>query len=150
MAKFRFRLATLLRLREATRDQRRAELAEAYRVDEMLQEQLREVDGAFGALRDACRKAVGPGPVDIDGLLVAQRYELSLKARQRQIVEQRAAVAGEIERRREALVAANREVRVLENLRDKQAQRHRQEENRREIKFLDEVAQQRAVREVTA
>ena len=32
MAKFKFRLATLLRLREATRDERRAGLAEAFRA----------------------------------------------------------------------------------------------------------------------
>ena len=32
MAKFKFRLATLLRLREAARDERRAQLAQAYRA----------------------------------------------------------------------------------------------------------------------
>jgi len=40
MPKFQFRLATLLRLREATRDERRGRLAEAYRVDEVVEAQL--------------------------------------------------------------------------------------------------------------
>jgi flagellar export protein FliJ len=52
-----------------------------------------------------------------------------------------------MEHRRVALAEANREVRVLEKLRDRQHERHRQEENRQEIKELDEVAGRRAVRE---
>ena len=41
-------------------------------------------------------------------------------------------------------------MRVLEKLREKQSQRHQQEENRQEIKRLDEVAQQRTAREAVA
>ena len=55
MAKFKFRLATLLRLREATRDQRRAELAEAYRADNVLREHLDRVGQELTWLRAACR-----------------------------------------------------------------------------------------------
>jgi flagellar export protein FliJ len=58
-------------------------------------------------------------------------------------------VGAEIERRREVLVEADRDVRVLEKLREKQTERHRYEENRREIRQLDEVAQLRATREKT-
>lgn len=56
---------------------------------------------------------------------------------------------GEIERRRQVLAEANRDLRVLENLRDKQAGQHRQQEERREMKRIDEVAQQQALREAT-
>jgi flagellar protein FliJ len=150
MAKFKFRLATLLRLREAARDERRAELAEAYRVDDMLQQRLREVAGELDSLREQCRQAAGPGTVDVDRLVEAQRYELALIGHQRHLQQQREGVTAEIERRRAALVEANRDVRVLEKLRDKQSLRYQQEENRQEIKRLDEVAQQRAAREVVA
>lgn len=147
MAKFKFRLATLLRLREAARDQRRAELAEAYRADSLLREHLDRVGQELSWLRTACRKVAGPGTVDVDRLVEAQRYELTLRAHQKRLVGQREAVAAEIERRQQALVDANRDVRVLEKLRQKQIQRHRQEENRREIRQLDEIAGQRAARE---
>jgi flagellar protein FliJ len=63
---------------------------------------------------------------------------------EKQTLAQRKQLAVEIERRREALLAANREVRVLEKLRDHQMERYREEENRRDIKRLDEVAGQRA------
>jgi len=140
MAKFKFRLATLLRLREETRDQRRAELAEAYHADDLLQQQIQEADQALNDLLDECRKAAGPGVIDIDRLIAAGRYELALRAQQKELVGQRERVVAEIERRRQTLVEANREVRVLEKLRENQAKRHREEENRREVKRLDEVA----------
>jgi flagellar export protein FliJ len=144
MAKFKFRLTTLLKIREATRDERQAELAEAYRADDILVERLRQIHGEFGALLEECRKAAGPGAVNIDRLIEAQRYEVMLRAYEKQTLEQRRRLAEEIERRREALLAANREVRVLEKLREHQLERHREEENRRDIKRLDEIAQQRA------
>ena len=70
--------------------------------------------------------------------VVIHRQELS---------QQEKAVAAEIEKRREALAEANREVRVLEKLKEKQHHRYQQEENRREIKLLDEAAGQRLGRE---
>jgi flagellar export protein FliJ len=147
MSKFTFRLATLLRLREATRDERRAELAEAYRVDDALQRHLQRAEHDLQSLRAQCRKSVQPGEVDIDRLVESQRYEVALSAQRLQLVRQRETVQGEIERRRQVLAEASRDVRVLENLRDKQAGQHRYQEERREMKRLDEVAQQQALRE---
>lgn len=147
MAKFEFRLASLLRLRESVRDQRRAALAEAYRVDELLQQRLAQIARELGWLRERARRAAGPGHIDVDQLLEAQRYELALRAEERQFQRQRAAVAAEIERRRQALVEADREVRTLEKLREKQWQAWQSEENRRQTRQLDEMAQQRFLRE---
>jgi flagellar export protein FliJ len=96
-------------------------------------------------LKNHCRKAAGPGRVDVDRLLTAGRYELTLRAQQQQLLERQARLAEEIERRRGALTAANREVKILEKLRDRQAERHRREEDSRAQKQLDEIAQQRAV-----
>src|SRR3972149_3339541 len=145
MARFKFRLATLLKLREAARDERRAELAQAYRADDVLRGHMEDVLAELSFLKDECRKAAGPGVIDIDRLLEAQRYEIILKAQQRHLHEQRQRLGVEIERRRVALLAANREVRVLEKLREHQAQQHRREENRLDIKHLDEVARLQAV-----
>lgn len=150
MRKFQFRLATLLRLREATRDERRAALAEAYHVDDVLQRQGVALTEELARLRTRCRMAAGPGTVDVDRLVEAHRYELALRVQGQTLDRQRQAVAAEIERRREALVEANRDVRVLEKLREKQALRHRTEQDRRDRKELDEIAVQRACREDVA
>ena len=145
MARFKFRMATLLKLREATRDERRTELAQAYRADEVLSINLDQVQTELIALEDQCRKAAGPGKIDIDRLIEAQRYEIILKVQQRSMKEQRGRLAAEIERRRVALLAANREVRILEKLREHQIEQHNQAENRLDIKRLDEVARLQAV-----
>ncbi len=147
MAKFKFRLATLLRLREATRDERRRQLAEAYQADDLLNERIDEVMQRLTGLRNRYRRYSGPGTLDVDRLVETQRFEMAMKAQRSQLDGQRETLATEIERRRLALVEANREVRVLEKLREKQVTRHRRDENRRETKVLDEVAGRRAALE---
>jgi len=150
MQPFRFRLATLLRLREAARDERRSALAEAFQVDDLLRRQREGVAEELQRLKTLCRVAAGPGQVDVDRLVEAHRFELALRAHGKALDRQREAVAAEIERRRQALAEANRDVRVLEKLRERQAGRHRKEQDRRERKQLDEVALQRSLREEAA
>ena len=86
------------------------------------------------------RKAAGPGTVDVDKLANTQRFEILLRAQHKHLLEQRELVASEIERRRQRLVEANREVHVLEKLEERQIERHREEEARREAKLMDETA----------
>jgi len=148
MAKFIFRLTALLRIREARRDECRAALADAYRVDDVLRKQFEGLSREIDALREYCRLKASPGTVDIDRLVEAQRYELVTRAKQQNVTQQRQAVAGEIERRRQALVEADREVRVLEKLRERQVEQHRREEDLREVKRLDEVATQQTFRQL--
>ena len=140
MGKFNFRLATLLRLHEAARDQRRGQLAEAFRAEETLRGRLSELEFDLLELKRQYRQSTSSGPLDVDRLIDAQRYELLLTAEQQAVERQGAALAVEIDKRREALAAADREVRVLEKLRETQALRHRAEEERQQQKQLDEVA----------
>jgi len=147
MAKFKYRLATLLRLRESARDERRTQLAQAYRAEEMVLREQERVARESAELSARIRAAAGPGEVHVDSLLDAQRFELVLKARHQQLAQQRRQVEAEIQRRRQALVEANREVQVLEKLRERQRTRWHEEENRREVKRLDEVAVRSHVKE---
>jgi flagellar export protein FliJ len=140
MSTFRFRLSTLLRLREAWRDERRTQLAEAQQAEQLILDRIAEIDRE---LSDAARRsfdAARPGAVNVDRLADSARYEMILKVERQSADQQRQAVAAEMLKRREALVAADREVRVLEKLRDSQHERHRDEEARQEAKRLDEMA----------
>jgi hypothetical protein len=114
MAKPTFRLATLLRVRENTRDMRRAELALTYREDETLGRQQEELGREQETLRDRTREAAGPGAVDVQQLIAAQQYDRLIAVRQEELRQRRRALAEEIERRCEAAVAADREVKVIE------------------------------------
>ena len=147
MAKFKFRLATLMKLREAARQERRAQLAQAYQAEAILQEQEQTLEQELAGLIDRTRDEVRPGQVNVDRLLTTQRYELLLYTQQKQTHEQRQVVAAEIEQRRAMLVEADRQLRVLEKLKERKAKRHRDEENRREIKWMDEVAGRCVTRE---
>jgi flagellar protein FliJ len=147
MAKFKFRLETLVRIREAVRDRCRLHLAEAYRAASLLEERKRLLEEHLADMRRRSRQAAGPGEINVDRLVEARRFEAVLQAQRQFAGQKEEELRAIIEARRQALVVANREVQVLENLRARQLERHRAEENRRDIKQLDEVAQQRAIRE---
>lgn len=135
---FHFRLHTLLRIREQTRDERRSQLADALRVDVELERQQNELKEQLVESRNTERPQ--SGTIDVDRLLHWQRYQLLLEAQLAQLKQQREHVAKEIDARRQALVEADREVRVLEKLRENQLERHRAEEQRLDQRRLDEVA----------
>ena len=140
MRKFYFRLAPLLRLQEATRDECRAQLAEAFRAEQVLRERMEELKQDLANLKQDARRAGMAGAVDIDRLIDAQRYEFILLAQQESLKQHGQTLAEEIERRRQALVSADREVKILEKLRSTQRAEHQQEAARQEVKVLDEVA----------
>jgi flagellar FliJ protein len=129
-----------MKIRQETRDIRRTELHRAHAAAAKLAARKATVVAQMEDLADAVRRGVGPGSIDIEPMLQAQRYQAVLEAERQAIERQAAAVAEEIDRRRAAVVAADREVRVLEKLRDRQAARHRDEVHRAETKELDEIA----------
>jgi flagellar protein FliJ len=137
---FSFRLQTLLRLRLAARDERRADLAKALRAEELLGRQQTELRAEQFEQTERGRKLKGPGAGNVEALLHTHRYEIVLAARLRQLAAQIAEVAAETERRRLALVEADRQVHVLEKLRERQAGAYRQTEERQSAKQFDEMA----------
>jgi flagellar FliJ protein len=141
MPRFRFRLETVLKLRRAQRDERRQRLAEAHEAQRVLREHQQELAAEIEQVRSRLLAGSQPGAVNVDALLDVHRYELMLRARRGQLEQQQARVAAEAQRRRQALVEADREVRMLEKLEEKQALAHRRREERLELKQLDEAAQ---------
>ncbi len=138
MPEFRFRLETLLRLRQSARDQCRLRLAESQRADEELRRRLAGLGKEQGRLHEHGRRAAGPGAIDIERLIEADSYAAALRREEAELRRQREALAGEIQTRRDVLLQADRDARVLEKLRDRQHERHRQDQQRRESKQLDE------------
>jgi flagellar export protein FliJ len=140
MASFQFRLATLLRLREAARDERRTHLADAQRAEQLILERLAAIDDELVAGRRQYVDAARARSVNVDLLTDLARYEMILKAQRQSADQQRQAVVAEVQKRRAALVVADRDVQVLEKLRETQQQRHGEEEALQEFKRLDELA----------
>ncbi len=138
MSTFRFRLTTSLRLRESARDERRARLAEALTAEAKLLARREQLAAEIHASEQVQRTSLGE--VDVDRLMARHRYEMVMKAEHHALGEQQATVAAEIEKRREALLFADREVRVLEKLREKQTERHALGEAAIASKEADELA----------
>jgi flagellar FliJ protein len=140
MAKYKFRLETLQKVREATRDTQRASLAEAFRAEQVLAENREQLAAEERELHELRRAATKGQYLDVNRLLEAQRYELLLKAQSQELTKQSILLAAETERRRQMLVEADREVRVLELLDERHRETHARDAQRAETKRLDDVA----------
>ena len=143
MAKFRFRFESLLAMRRSVRDERAADLAQALEAQAKLQHWIDEVKAEIDQLKLG---RAGLGMLDADRILSSASYEGTLRAilagHERDLQQ----VAAEAERRRQALTVANQAVRVMEKLRETQAQQHQQQLLQQEAKVLDEVATSGPVR----
>ena len=142
MSAFHFRLATLLRLREAMRDKCRVDLAEARRADDDLRDNSNDSAWNRSGSKTDVPHGRRPGAVDVDELVEAHRYAAALRAQEEKLRQKRQTLAAEIDRRRQALLAADRDVKVLEKLRSCRQAQHRLEEERQSAKQLDEAALQ--------
>jgi flagellar export protein FliJ len=143
MAKYKFRLEMLRKMRERARDHRRAALADGFRAADLLATKQAELAAEASELRGLQRSAAAGRYLDVNRLLEAQRYELLLKARGEELAKQSALLAAEIERRRQTLVEADRDVRVLELLDERHRREHDRRQHRLDTKQLDEAALQR-------
>jgi flagellar export protein FliJ len=128
-----------MKLRQAARDARRSELGQAHEAAAVLAKRESVLEDQLRGLKQLVRAATQPGRIDLERMIQAQRYEAVLKTELQVIDEQATRLAHEIERRRAAVVTADREVRVLEKLRDRQETRHRQKELKNAIKELADI-----------
>ncbi len=143
MTRFKFRLQPLLMVRESTRDRMRVELAQAHEALRTVEQKQAELQQEQTEMRNALQNALRPGALPVDRILSLQRYQASLQIQQHGLEHQRKQVEQEMELRRQRLTEADREVRVLEKLREKQQLRHAEEESRQEAQEMNEVALQR-------
>ncbi|MHB8969007.1 MAG: flagellar export protein FliJ [Pirellulaceae bacterium] len=143
MTQFRFRLESLLKLRIAERDRRREDLANAYRADQVLQQHQETLEQEIVETQQHAKQRSAPGTIHVDVLLNTHRYELVLGAQLQQIHGRRKLIAAEIERRRQALIEADRELRILEKLREKHASDFEFTQQKAEVRLMDEIALRR-------
>ena len=147
MSRFKFRLETLLRTRVADRQEKRVELAQAYRAETLLNEEADRLSRERQATRGAARDATGNGTINVDVLRSVHRHAVLLEAQSRLIQQRSAQLKEEIERRRVELVEADRRVRVLEKLRERHRELFHADVWKRELKELDEIALRSASQE---
>jgi flagellar FliJ protein len=141
MAKFTFRLDTVLKLRVAERDRCRIALAESLARVQQLDQRIEALASELRAVAQA--HAVRPGAVDVERLLAADRYAVTLRQERTGCEQERRALEQEVAARRAALLAADQEARMLEKLREKQQAQFEADAERRQQRELDEIAHAR-------
>jgi flagellar FliJ protein len=138
---FQFRLEPLIKIRDNVLKECQAELAKAYDARRILEEHLQEVERQLTEGTETARSLMQPGQtVNVDYLLGIRRQEMFLLARQDEIKQKMQEVDEEIERRRDAVVAANKELKILEKLKEKRHEQYLDEEKREETKAMNEIA----------
>jgi len=144
MPTFTFQLEAVLRYRRNVRDLRRQVLAQVFEAQQTLVHERQNLHRRREQQIAQIREYAGPGEVDIDRT-ASRRYftgqltmQLALNDRNRQLV------ARQVELCRKQLIEANRDVKVLEELKDRRYAEHiyRQEQiERRELEEGWQAAQ---------
>jgi flagellar FliJ protein len=141
MATFHFDLQPLLSVRETERRQRRAQLAETLDEQRHLLERQAALERELDEQRQLVRRSASPGVLDAGRLLRASRYQLAVRRQLGDLAGQLQTLGLEVERRRQALLEADREVRVLEKLRERKLRRFAERQLAAERRELDEAGQ---------
>ena len=138
--KFKYRLAPLLKIRENVRAEKQTELNKAYEAARIVEEELERVRGEYADSLKQGLQAAQQEQIDVNYLLNLRRHQAYLITQQEHATKQLAEIQQEIERRHVALMEADREVKVLEKLREKMKAKHLQEEALADVKQMDEIA----------
>lgn len=137
------RLTAVTRLRESERDEKRQQLADALQAETILNEQQNQIIQEIETAINDRREATNSQSFDPNLMIASQRYETNLRAQQKQIIDNIAAVEVETKRRQEELVQAERAVRTIELLEERGRQKHKSEEQVRAQREMDEIASRR-------
>ena len=143
---FRFRLQPLQKVRENIRRDRQTELAKALEAEAVVREKIESLIGEIFGTKEEGRKLAAKGRINVDFLVGLRRHEAYLLAQKAEAEQKLEQVLAEVERRRLAVVEADKEVKILEKLHEKLKDRHDNELTAKEIVDLDEIASQRAAR----
>jgi len=147
MARFRFRLDTLLEARRRAERDRQIELAELERERLRLEDAIRSRYAAARAGREDLRRALTPGaPRTMASVRLQATASLSLETQTQRLAIELAGVLRRLEGARERLLEAARERQAVERLREKRRDSWLAQERRREAIEQDEIAGARAIR----
>ena len=137
---FKFRLDSLITIRDNKLKERQQKLAEAYDARQILEEYLQEIDKQLEEGIIAVRELSQPGQtVNVEHLIGFRQQEMFLRANQEYLMEKMKMIDEEIEVRLAAVIEANKELKVVEKLKEKQHEKYLENENKAETKMMDEI-----------
>lgn len=138
MTRFRFRLDTLVKIREKTRDAAAASVGEVRAAQQVIEQQIADVAQQQQDLMRE-RASQSSGAIQVERLLSMQRYQLQLEGQRNYLLQQRQALQVEHDKRLQVLIEAEKELKVLEKLREQKLQQWTEHQLSIEQKMLDEL-----------
>jgi len=143
---FKFRLQPLQKIRENVRRERQTELAKALAAEAVVREKIESIVQDITKVATELRTGGEEGRINVDFLIGLRRHEAWLLAQKQDAEQKLEQVLAEVERRRLAVVEADKEVKILEKLHEKQKDKYDAELFSKEIVTFDEIASIRAAR----
>ncbi len=141
---FQYRFASILELRRRQRDEVGAAVGQAHEAIRRVDEQTEMIQRERTSLHtDAQHRRLGS--VSVDGLLSQGRYDMQLQAQIQSLAKTRGELVQELQRRQQALVLAEAEVRRFEKLEEKDRMAFRSAILRREQAESDDATASRYI-----
>ena len=135
---FRFRFETVLNVKSHREEEKRHQLAAKERRLAQKAQQLKGIEDAneegFTSFLQQCT-----GTLDLEYLTYSQFYLDYLRQREKECKVEMESARQEVNRARSELVEAQKERKVMEQLKEKEHERYKVETLAKEQKFLDEI-----------
>lgn len=138
----RFRFESLLKLREAARDEKKNAFLEVEDRRRKASDELAELDEEILREREVSRRSRENVNINEGDLKFAQERLIKLSSKRRQLKELLETLDREAEQTRQDFNIAIKEVKILQNLKDKTEEHEMEEANRLSTKAIDELASQ--------
>lgn len=136
---FKFRLQSVLTLRERVRDEAADSLRQAHLAAQKLRDQVDQLQGEV-ATQSALQAQASTGVINTQKILESQRYQLHLLGQINSIRNNIALIEQECERRKSILVKREQEVKALEKLQQAQLEQWQHNQLVAQQSRLDEWA----------
>ena len=138
---FNFRLEPLITIRNNVLQECQAELAKAYEARQILENDMKKLDQQIAEGMQNARDIMQTGKIiNVEYLIGFRRQEMFLRANQDELMEKIKLVDEEIEARRSAVAVANKELKIVEKLKEQRFEKYLAEQNQTEMKMMDEIA----------
>ena len=138
---FNFRLEPLIKIRKNVLQECQAELTKAYNARNVLEEHLLSIEKEIEEGTATARSLMQPGQtINVEQLLSFRRQEMFLRANQNDLKQKIKDVDEVIELRRTTVIAANKQLKTVEKLKEKRYEKYLEEKKKEETKAMDEIA----------
>jgi flagellar export protein FliJ len=144
--RFQFRLDKLRRIREQRLQQKQIALAQAVHFEQQVDARTAAILAVMAQQKQGLRQALSAPQVPLDKVIATKTYEGVLASAERGLVLQKEQIQAVIAGRRRELVEADRDVKILDNLSDRQRQRFNDAVEKVDALLMDELAAQAALR----